>query len=66
MSGSPVTYVGVQDIFPTDIGGSGMSGQLLQGGVKIRTNLWVYFVHLGMWDTIVILEEVNHLHPLLP
>ena len=33
------------------------------GWVTIRTNLWVYFVHRHVQDTLVILEEGKRPHP---
>ena len=37
-----------------------------QGGVKKRTNIRVHFVHLDMWDTIVIIKEGNWPCPICP
>ena len=36
------------------------------GGVTIRSNFRVHFVHPHMWDMIFIVEEVNRLHPHCP
>ena len=36
------------------------------GGDSNLTNIWVHFAHCHVWDTIVILEEVNQPYPWCP
>ena len=62
----PSACGGMQYLLPMDGRDIGVPRQGLKGGVSIRYNLRVHLAHRNMQDTIFILIQGNHNHPLSP